>query len=96
MESVAKPTGVRLAVEGDGFADDVGIGAEGVSPEVVAEDDVARAGLHVGGSEEAAQERLEAEGREEVFGDGGGFETLRIFLAGEFHGGVCECGDGSE
>jgi hypothetical protein len=90
--------GVGLAVETDGFAYGVGIGGEIFAPEFVAEDDGAIAGLHVGGSEYPAVEGTEAEEREELFRDVGGFDSLRLGVAGggEFFGGVAMDGDGGE
>jgi len=56
------------------------------------------AGLHVGGGENPTVQRANAENREEIFGDFGGFEALRFGAAfgGEFLGSVSVDGHGQE
>ena len=73
---------VGLAVERDGSADGVRIGGEIFTPEFVAKDDGAIAGLHVGRGEGAAVERTDSEQREEIFGHLRGFESLGLGVSG--------------
>src|SRR5579862_4716519 len=70
--------GVLFAVEQHRFAEDVAVGGETIAPDFVAQDDDASAGVHVGGGEGAAENRLEAEDREEIFGDLNAVEAIGL------------------
>ena len=75
--------GVGVSGEGDGFAEDVGVGGEAVLPEAIAEDD--DGGLFFGAEEAAAEGHGELGDVEEV--GGGGLSPDALGLAGAADGG---------
>ncbi len=94
--------GVGASGEGDGFAEDVGVGGEAMLPETIAEDD--DGGLFFGGEEAAAEGHAELSDVEKVGGgglspdslglacaaDGGGNEVVVAGHVGEGSGLVAE------